>query len=190
MIGSAELARSIAGAWQLARFDPAGIRLFEDSLPAFWRSFWAAAVVAPGYFYAVSFRAEQGSDTTFHAVLIEIIADVIGWTAFPVAAHFLTDALHCGQRYLLYIVAYNWSSVIQVVANVLLVFVIQAELVPDEAVTYVVLGVVFVLWCYQYFIARTALGIGMAQAVALVATDELIGQALSMAVNFAHHSAA
>lgn len=189
MIAAAEIARSVAGAWRLARLDPAGIRLFEDSLEAFWRSFWAAAVVAPGYFYVVSFRIEAATDDTFHSIAVELIAYAIGWVAFPVAAHYLTQALNCGERYLLYITAYNWSAAIQVGVNVVLVFAIDSGLLPEGIATFVIFGAVFLLWFYQYFIARTALGISAAPAIALVASDELIGQALSLAVSYAHRAA-
>ena len=49
MINFAEVKRSIFGAWLLARFDQSGLLFFENSLGAFWRSYWAALLAAPLY---------------------------------------------------------------------------------------------------------------------------------------------
>ena len=39
--------RSIYGAWRLALLDPSGLNWFDVSIEGFWRSFFAAAIVAP-----------------------------------------------------------------------------------------------------------------------------------------------
>ena len=44
-----EILSAIYGAWALFKLDPRGLELFEDSVPAFWRSFFAAVIVAPGF---------------------------------------------------------------------------------------------------------------------------------------------
>ena len=45
----AEVARAIYGAWRLMLFDADGMTFFDLSTGGFWRSFFAAVVVAPLY---------------------------------------------------------------------------------------------------------------------------------------------
>src|SRR5262245_44588161 len=145
MISLGEIVRSVMGAWRLARLDPAGMGYFDTSIAGFWRSFWAAAVVAPPYFFLVSFRVSAAHDGPFHAWLAEILAYLIGWTAFPVAALYLTEVFDRGKRYVPYIVAYNWAAVIQVAVDFTATLAVSLfmgpDLVPAEIRTAVLFGI-------------------------------------------------
>ena len=44
-----EIGRSLYGAWRLLLLDPTGVQWFELSIAGFWRSFFAAALIAPVY---------------------------------------------------------------------------------------------------------------------------------------------
>ena len=44
-----EIVASLYGAWRLMRLDPTGMTYFNLSADGFWRSFFAAVIVAPAY---------------------------------------------------------------------------------------------------------------------------------------------
>src|SRR5262249_11899175 len=157
-----------------------GMHYFDTSITGFWQSFWAAAVAAPLHFGLAWFRIEGATDGPVHAWLIEILAYVLGWTAFQVAALYLTEAFDCGKRYVAYIVAYNWTAVIQVaayaVATAIVWLFLSPEPLPDEIRIirlFFFIAVIAALWFFEYFVARTALGIAGPVAMAIVACDVL-----------------
>ena len=109
MISSQEVSRGIYGAWLLARFDAKGIFLFENTVEAFWRSFWAAGVALPAYGILLVLR-NAGTDIGVGAItafLIHSIAYVMGWIAFPFAMLYVSRMFDREQWYCRYIAAYN-----------------------------------------------------------------------------------
>jgi len=44
-----EMMYALYGAYRLARFDAGGMRYFDASIDGFWRSFFAAVLIAPFY---------------------------------------------------------------------------------------------------------------------------------------------
>src|SRR5262245_1317592 len=115
MVTLAELGPALYGAWRLAHFDAGGMRYFDRSLNGFWRSFWAVALAAPGVaVITVIHLADMPiAGGWLGAVLGEAIAYVIGAVAFPLAAFYLTRFIDREAEYLGFIVAYNWSSLLQ-----------------------------------------------------------------------------
>ena len=49
MITPVEVVYATYGAWRLARFDCQGLQYFDNTPEAFWRSFYAAVIVAPPF---------------------------------------------------------------------------------------------------------------------------------------------
>jgi hypothetical protein len=186
MIRPDEVVRGVAGAWRLACFDPAGARFFENTTSAFWRSFWAAVLVAPFYFFIVSPRIDAAADGPLHAMLAELAAYAVGWLAFPVAAHYLAGAWNYGERYLSYIGAYNWFSTVQVAAAVVVVFVARTGDFADETLAVLGMMLTLAIWVYQFFIARVVLGASVLHALVLAAADELISYAIDAALRLVH----
>lgn len=177
MISAAEVVRSLYGAWRLACRDPLGLQLFDTSIEGFWRSFYAALIAAPPYALMVLLRLMRelpASDPT-RLFAIETIAYVIGWTAFPLAAFYLTRTIQRASYYPAYIVAYNWANVLQF-GVYLPVALLSASGIADK-------GMVVVLWLiatglviiYQYYIARTVLDVEPLPAVGFIVTDLVLG---------------
>ena len=50
------ISAALLGALHLARFDAVGIKYFEPTLAGFWRSFWAAGLVAPFFLLLLLIR--------------------------------------------------------------------------------------------------------------------------------------
>lgn len=177
MIDVGAAATGLAGAWRLARLDRAGMRYFEATPEAFWRSFQAAIVAAPIYALLVLLRADDHplSPDPLRAALIEVIGYVIQWTAFPLAAWYLTRAFNCSGRYFGFMVAYNWANVLQFIAFVPVALLSASGWVPGSLVNILALLFTGAVVYYQYFIARTALAVDALPALAFVGTDFIIG---------------
>ncbi len=173
MLSAREAATALYGAYRLARFDARGMTYFETSLDGFWRSFYAAVIVAP--FYAVLLLMRHAVDTTGVGAVrfasVEAIAYVIAWVAFPLVMVSLARVLDREERYLGYIVAYNWAAVLQNALYMPVVMLGLTGTVPVNAANALTLIVLSVVLVYTWFITWTALNVSAGTAAALVALD-------------------
>lgn len=181
MITAREASAALFGAFRLARFDGAGLRFFDDSLGGFWRSFYAAVLAAP--FYAVLVYADFSGDPAetdlFRYWLVQAVGYGVGWVIFPLVMVGISRLLDREARYLRYMVAYNWSAVVQ--AALFTPFgVISGFSGPEVGLaTFPAIVAVGYVLVYAWFVAREALGITAFQAVAIVALDQVLSFLLS-----------
>lgn len=189
MLTTAEIARSVYGAWRLAHADPQGMAHFDATPEGFWRSFRVAFLLLPAYalllWMELALPPPEGSQPAvatggIRLVAIELIAYAISWMAFPLAAHYLAAALGRQREYVGYIVAINWSAVLQTALLLPLAAVNVAGLLPSPVAELLSFAVLVALLAYGWFIARTALGIGGLAAAGLVAVDVLIAVLISV----------
>jgi hypothetical protein len=176
MITTREALEGLYGAWRLARNDRQGMGFFVDSLEAFWRSFWAAAIAAPGYAILVAIHLDGVEDSTGpeRIVLVQAIAYVCGWTAFPLAMHFVADAIDRSENYVRYIIANNWATALQVGLYVVVAALLAMGDFPNAVAVPVSLGAHIAVIVYQWNVARIALEIGGRAAAAIVFLDFVI----------------
>lgn len=172
---------SVYGAYRLARLDAAGMAFFDTTTAGFWRSFFAAVIVAPFYatLLALRFPAIAAETDPTRFVLAEGIAYVVAWVAYPLVIAALTRRLGCWSRYPGYIVAYNWSMVLQIAAVLTLATVSRSGVLPADAGQFLGLVVYALILGYVWFIARTALGVPGGTAAGIVVLDV----ALSIAID-------
>jgi len=190
MIDVAAAARGIAAAWRLARLDETAVRDVDGSTESFWKSFQAAIIAAPLFALLILLRTAEHplSEDPLRAVFIEAIGYVIGWTAYPLAAWYLANALGKSQRYTTYIVAYNWANVLQIAAFVPVAALAAADIAPDTFVVLAALLLTGLVIYYQFFIVRTALGIEALPALGFVAIDLTLGLLIDAAESTLHAS--
>lgn len=182
MVSSREAANSLFGAWRLARLDPRGLSLFNTTEAGFWHSFYAAIICVPGYVMMVMLDYADTplpvSDERLTAV--HTIAYVISWTAFPLAMSWGARLLDREQFYVRYIVAHNWANVLEMA-----LFLPATVFAATGLSWFTILPALaaFVIFAYQWYVARTALMISGAQAMAVIGLDLLIDIALMMALH-------
>jgi hypothetical protein len=170
-----EIGRSIYGAWRLLLLDPTGVQWFELSVEAFWRLFFAAALIAPVFVIVVMIDAGNvlAGASMGAIVLVKGIAYGLSWIAFPIAIIFLCRLLDLTETYIPYIIALNWSAIVQAAIFFPLALLSTSGALSAgiaAALTFVVtLGLLF----YQWFIARNVLQAGPFGAIALVLLDLL-----------------
>jgi hypothetical protein len=185
-----EARRALTGAWWLFLRRPDGMRFFDLTVEGFWRSFGAIWLVLPAY--AVIALADRHlrladpnvaagfSDAAYAAATVIELA--IDWVALPVLLGILARPLGIADRYVPFIVARNWATVIA-----LLPYAVAALLVgfgPDIAQlgSILSLAALFLVLRYAYVVARIALGAGIAFAVGLVAVDFLLSLTIQLVV--------
>ena len=175
MLTTREAVLSLYGAWRLARLDVGGMAFFDTSLGGFWRSFYAALFVAP--LYAALLVLNYAEDTAAalpRYASVEAIAYVINWFAFPLVMVVMSRVLEREERYLGYIVAYNWAAVLQSFFLMPFVMLEVSGALPDGLAGGLVMVVLSAVLLYTWFVTRTALAIGTAVAVGVVVVDLIL----------------
>lgn len=188
-----EILQSLEGAWRLARLDRAGMTFFNLTVAGFWRSFFAAILVAPGYAILVAQKLADrdavapeaapsvvatGEPAAIWVVIVQTATYALSWAVFPIVAAVLTWLLNLGRAYVALIVAGNWAAVIQMaafLAALVLGYLLPAALAP-VLITVVTGGILF----YQWFVIRTALQTSGGVALVLVLVDLLVNTVINV----------
>ena len=173
MISARETFTALYGALRLARLDPSGMNFFEQTETGFWRSFFAAVLVAPFYLMLTAIRHSGLTETVpfVRFLAVEMIAYVIAWVAFPLLMASLTRSLGREAHYIRYIVAYNWAAVWQ---NALYMPVAMLSVggvlstANANVLGVLALGLIVI---YVWFITRTALEVTGGMAAGIVGID-------------------
>ena len=172
----AEIWQALYGAGHLALLDRNALRYFDLSHRGTWRSFWAAAYCYP-FFLLERWLELPGEDVAntglSHIFLVETIAYVVGWTAFPLAALALCRWLGREEGGFDFITAYNWSIILQT-ALFVLIGLLSLVLPDSTAIALQRMGLVAAL-IYEWFIAFVAIGGGAGIAGLVVLLDIVLG---------------
>lgn len=177
-----EIYRALFGAVRLARLDPGGMTYFDTSVRGFWASFTAAALVLPLYALMLWIRYEQGIEAAPLGRLVPIkgVAFAISWLAFPVVMISLAASLGKWDRYIGFIVAYNWAGALQNGLFMILIALTDLGALPG-AIGSTLLLIAFVLVLgYAWFVAKTALDVPGTVAAGIVAMDFMIGMLIDL----------
>ncbi len=175
-----EIQAALYGAWLLFRLDPRGLAFFEDSVEAFWRSFFAAVLVFPGFaILALIDLAESEVAAGPLAILsVELIAYVIVWVGFPLALYYLSRGFGRERYFVRTVIALNWSVVVQI-AIILPVHTLAASGILSPGLqSLAIFAAAVVTLFYAGFIVRTALEVSPPIAALVVAVDVVISLAV------------
>ena len=176
MISFAELKRSIFGAWLLARFDQNGLLFFENSVGAFWRSYWAALFAAPAYVTLVIIRAQDSTYAVgpLSSITIQTSSYIIGWFAMPFVMLYVCRIIDKEDRFLKYFIAYNWAVLLQVTLIFVIAILAKFGVFPSVLSGILTFIAIMGILVYQGFIAHVALIIPRAGAFGVVLLDLII----------------
>lgn len=181
MIALRDVMAGLTGAWRLARFDPRGMSYFDTTITGYWRSFYGALICLPAYMVmvAVDMQRTPVMASLERLLAVHAIAYVINWTAFPLAMTWAVGLLDREEYYLRYITARNWAEVLEMA-----LFVPALVLAATDASWFEPLPAfaAFVVFCYQWFVARTALATSGIQALAVVGLNLAINLVLLIAL--------
>ncbi len=181
MINLPDAANGLFGAWRLLHFDRSGLQYFRVTPDAFWNSFWAALVVIPGeiitgLLIAGSMGTGIPSADPIHTLLV--LSGIYGilWLFFALVMAGVCEAVQRGERFVLFIVAWNWSHIVRlaIVMPAGILLALQAS-PPDGGwagpVYLVALGATLV---YAGFVARATLDTTVRLAVIVVVLETVL----------------
>ena len=168
-----ETTRALYGAYRLACFDSSGLDYFRNTRGAFWRSFNAALIIAPFYVGLLLMRYEMGeiSTTVFYFMSVEIISYIISWVAFPVVVDLLITTMDRREKYIRYIIAYNWAAVLQNLLYLPMAMLSVNGIFSSSSAGLLGLIILVFFMVYTWFITKTALNIPSGRAATIVAID-------------------
>jgi hypothetical protein len=172
-----EVQTAVGGALRLAIGDRRGLKFFDVSIDGFWRSFRAGLICYPLYLVLVSFRvtAAQWETSGFAPILlIETIAYVISWVAYPLLILPVSRQLRRADRFLAFMVAYNWSQIPQTAVFVLVGLDGASGLQSSSGAHLAGLLAAIAALVYEWYIARVALAVTGTQATLVVIIDLLL----------------
>lgn len=173
MITARDISFGLYSAWRFVLLDRGAMQYVDNSIDGFWKSFFAAAIVAPAYLLIVFFiyaRAETVlSAGAVEIILVEASHYVMSWVAFPLVMTTVSDMLQRGERYIGYIVAHNWSQVVVMAVQLPVFLLIMASGMATDRPGTLHMMLFFAIAFYQWFIARAALAINGWAAAGVVA---------------------
>jgi hypothetical protein len=176
MVPLEETVRSIFGAWRLALLDRRGIALFNGTREGAVNSFWVAALLLPFHVILLAQNwAQVEADLSLgRLLLVESLAYVIGWTAFPVLAIPIVRMMGRWDRLFGFIAAYNWSHVIQMAVTMAAMIVDVSGILPRQAVIALLFAAELLMLIYEGWVIKLALSIGGLEAAGLVLLDVML----------------
>src|SRR5690242_11764687 len=172
-----EVQLAVGGALRLAVGDRRAMGVFDPSIDGFWRSFRAGAICYPLYLLLLSFRvtASQWEVSGVAPILVvETIAYVISWVGFPLLILPVSRQLRRGDRFLSFMVVYNWSQIPQTALFVLVGLDGASGLLPPSSVRLAGVLAAIAALVYEWYIARVALAVTGVQATLVVIIDLLL----------------
>ena len=180
MITKQNIYEGLYAAWHLLLRDRSAVALFDDSVSGFWKSFVSAAIIFPIYvaLLLLGIAEFETSRSFFAVILLHIEFFIIRAVIWPLAMHYVVQALDRDEKYFLYVVAYNWANVVMNVIYFFAIIILLAS--PLSAVSQDAIGlVIFItLMIYQIFVTRVTLDIHLGPAIGLVICEFMIHKAI------------
>ncbi len=176
-----EVQLAVGGALRLAVGDRRGLGFFDASIEGFWRSFRAGLICYPFYLLLVSFRVPDAQWEISGAtpiLIVETIAYVISWVGFPLLILPVSRHLGRGDRFLAFMVVYNWSQIPQTALFVLVGLDSASGLLPPSGAHFAGLLAAIAALVYEWYIARVALAVTGTQATLVIIIDLLLSTTL------------
>jgi len=176
-----EAAYALYGSWRLALLDRQGTNCFLDPPDAVIRSFFAAVLVAPPYFILLLLHlSELRLQADFLSVLlIELLVYAISWLVFPVAAIALAEPMGFRPTLWRFLVAYNWTKVLQTLFYLPLALLAASNALPDDlGGAGSAVGAVLVL-IYSWYVTKVPAAVSGPAAALLVGIDLVLSVLLT-----------
>ena len=115
-----DIQRYLTGVWRMMRGREDGLDLLDISIDGFWNSFFAMVLAAPvlcvGWVNYANEIALAGDDLAVRGGIVFrlAVADIAAWLAPVVGLAAVAGPAGMGDRFVHYVIASNWGSVIAV----------------------------------------------------------------------------
>jgi hypothetical protein len=108
-----EILKALYGVFLLARLHPNAPDMFDRSVDGFWKSLFAAVLVLPAHVLLTARSAKEAPEVSYGIddIVADLLIYIIVWLAYPVLIIAVTRVIGRQERFLDYIVPYNWTMV-------------------------------------------------------------------------------
>lgn len=177
---SQEIFQSIYGAWRIARFDPDAMRYFNLSMQGFWRSFFAAVLLAP-FFLITNMVNESGAGAEHIAessggyILFWLFIWFLAWAVFPIVMIPVSSLLNLSNAYVPFIIVWNWASVLMNLLLFPLSILYGLGMFSQNSAALLLMVARISVFYYGYLVARTSLQSNKLTAIGIVVVEMLLG---------------
>lgn len=172
-----EIANALFGTWMLVKMDRGGANWLDGSADGFWKSFFAAVLIAP--FFALMLwlaRYAEATEANMTAVwAIEAVSYVGAWMFWPVIAGALCQYLDPSMDARRYIVACNWSEIWILMLRMPLLLIAVSGLADQSLYALLSLAALIAVLFYRFQIARHTLPAPTGAAIGLAIADMMAG---------------
>ncbi len=184
------LGDNLSGAWAIMRGRPEGLGRLDLSVEGFWRSFGAIVLVLPFAVLAWLSQSlfppapgELPADVTRAGMLLQGIGLLVDWLAFPIVFAVLARPVGLSGRYVPFIVARNWATVL-ISAGVAAIHALHLlRLLSSDLVPLLLLVAFGINLRFAYVVARTTLQAPISLALPIVIFDFLLSLTIWAAID-------
>ena len=175
MLTADEIRENLAGAWLVMNGDSDGLERMDTTIEGFWRSFGAIVLLIPIFALSVLGDRQLATDLDLadkvRPVPVEALILLVEWMLFPALMALFARPAGYTSRYVPFIVARNWSSVVTSAFFAIPLLAYLGGIVSVQMLflfVYIILGAV---GYFSYRIARTALQASPGLAAGIVAAE-------------------
>jgi hypothetical protein len=187
---SEEVARSLAGAWDLLQRRTSGLRRFDFSARGFYHSFWSLPLAAPAFVTILAGeRAREGLLVdgaglfdNWEALGQAMWFFAATWLMLPVLGYGFARLLNLNHRVVPFIIACNWSSVIAAVFLAFPALLFAIGWATPALATLYGFAFLFVVVQMRWFVTKATLGVSGGVAAALICCEVVSASALGVLV--------
>ncbi len=191
MISMNEIRAALDGSWLLLRNRPEGMSFFDQSIHGFWRSFQVIFLLVP--VFLLNGQSEKKlffAENLYHPDVFpnrafwtaQAFGLGIDWIALPLILAALAAPIGISHRYVPFIVARNWTSLLASIPFMITYMLYLLGLISSGiAILFSMTCIVVVLW-YRFLVARIALQASTSLAIGIVVLDILLSLVIAQVV--------
>ncbi len=169
--GLNEITASLLGALRLFRRDTGGLQDFNMTEEGFWRSFFAMALAGPMSMCAELILSEPGTHSALAMATRTGATLVLQWFGFVLLMFYFTQMTGLANRFLAFITAYNWCTVVASAIMLVPALFHAFGLAGRDLALLALFFFLLVMLSYSWFVAREALETSGGVAASIVAID-------------------
>ena len=137
-------------------------------------AFVAILVICHALFMGLRLAETTPGAGFFRIVIVEGLAYVTVWVAFPLALYYLCQAFGREERFIRTVVALNWATVLQIAIILSIDLLARSGLLPPPVGGFATFAATVYLFGYVWFVVRLALDVAPLPAAGVVVLDFMI----------------
>jgi hypothetical protein len=181
MITGQEAANGLYAAWRLLLRDRSAVKLLDGSPTGAMKSFFCALIVLPVHVFLIFVGPTMPEDISMsRLLLVDLIAFVIDWTAWPLVMAFIAPAIQRDDDYCRYIAAHNWAAGPQYLLFFVVATLFGLGLVTKPVFQVLAVSIFLIVLFYHLFIIREVLRVNVSTGLGILVTSAVLGMIISV----------